>query len=113
VAEAERIIGTPDTPEAAGAEPEPSGGNAGQPERPDSDDSSGADESTAQAAGQQPRGRRRIAVLFGVAAFAYVIDLVSKLIVVAKLEHHQPGTGCDSRRSATRAPPSASARPSP
>ncbi|MEV6402441.1 signal peptidase II [Streptomyces bobili] len=90
MAEAERIIGTPDTPEAAGAEPEPSGGNAGQPERPDSDDSLGTDESTAQAAGQQPRGRRRIAVLFGVAAFAYVIDLVSKLIVVAKLEHHQP-----------------------
>jgi signal peptidase II len=38
---------------------------------------------------QQPaqRGRRRIPVLAGVAAFAYVLDLVSKLIVVAELEH--------------------------
>ncbi|HET6637134.1 MAG TPA: signal peptidase II [Streptomyces sp.] len=34
-----------------------------------------------------PRGRRRIPVLAGVAAFAYVLDLVSKLIVVAELEH--------------------------
>ncbi|MFF4405526.1 signal peptidase II [Streptomyces sp. NPDC001262] len=36
------------------------------------------------------RGRRRIAVLLGVAAFAYLLDLVSKLLVVAKLEHHDP-----------------------
>ncbi|MGX1269404.1 signal peptidase II [Streptomyces phaeoluteigriseus] len=90
MAEAERIIGTPDTPEAGGAEREPSGGHAGQPEQPPSGDPSGAEGSTAQAAGRQPRGRRRIAVLFGVAAFAYVVDLVSKMIVVAKLEHHQP-----------------------
>jgi signal peptidase II len=33
------------------------------------------------------RGRRRIAVLVGVAAFAYLLDLVSKVIVVAELEH--------------------------
>jgi signal peptidase II len=65
VAEAERIIGTPDTPEA-GAEPEQ--GDIASP----------------------PRGRRRIAVLFVVAAFAYTLDLVSKLLVVDKLEHHAP-----------------------
>ncbi|MBW8740490.1 MAG: signal peptidase II [Streptomyces turgidiscabies] len=64
MAEAERIIGTPDIPEAAGADPE----------TPD----------------QRPRGRRRIVVLFTVAALAYALDLVSKMIVVAKLEHHAP-----------------------
>ncbi|MFJ4693498.1 signal peptidase II [Streptomyces sp. NPDC088766] len=87
MAEAERIIGTPDTPEAAGAEPEPSGANAGQPT---SGGSPGADGTAAQTAGERPRGRRRIAVLFTVAAFAYAVDLISKMIVVAKLEHHQP-----------------------
>jgi signal peptidase II len=71
VAEAERIIGTPDTPEAAGAEPE-------QPDQP------GRSEAT------RPRGKRRIAVLFAVATFAYLLDLGSKLLVVAKLEHHAP-----------------------
>ncbi|MGW4974832.1 signal peptidase II [Streptomyces mirabilis] len=72
MAEAERIIGTPDTPGAGGAEPE----------------QSGVEEAGAPA--EEPRGRRRIAVLFTVAALAYVLDLVSKLIVVAKLEHHAP-----------------------
>jgi signal peptidase II len=65
VAEAERIIGTPDTPGAAGTEPE-------------------------QGETARPRGKRRIVVLFAVAAFAYALDLVSKMIVVAKLEHHAP-----------------------
>ncbi|MFF4013664.1 signal peptidase II [Streptomyces sp. NPDC001843] len=69
MAEAEHIIGTPDTPDAAGA----------------ADDETAA---TAAAPAERPRGRRRIAVLFSVAAFAYALDLVSKLIVVAKLEHH-------------------------
>ncbi|MFE0732802.1 signal peptidase II [Streptomyces antibioticus] len=73
MAEAERIIGTPDTPEAAGAEPEEPSGADGR-----------------QDAAPRPRGRRRIAVLFAVAAFAYAIDLISKMIVVAKLEHHPP-----------------------
>ncbi|MGW0873677.1 signal peptidase II [Streptomyces sp. NPDC002740] len=72
MAEAERVIGTPETPEA-GSEPEQSSGTDGQ-------------EST----GARSRGKRRIAVLFSVATFAYVIDLVSKMIVVAKLEHHAP-----------------------
>ena len=73
MAEAERIIGTPDTPESAGAEPEQSSGADGQ-----------------QSAEARPRGRRRIAVLFAVAVFAYALDLISKMIVVAKLEHHPP-----------------------
>ncbi|MER7686386.1 signal peptidase II [Streptomyces sp. NPDC097610] len=72
MAEAERIIGTPDTPGAGGAEPE----------------QSGVEGTGAPAEG--PRGRRRVAVLFTVAALAYALDLVSKLIVVAKLEHHAP-----------------------
>ncbi|GGT23187.1 signal peptidase II [Streptomyces purpureus] len=63
MAEAERIIGTPD--------------------------SAGAEESATPAA-PQTRGRRRIAVLFTVAVIAYLFDLVSKMIVVAKLEHHEP-----------------------
>ncbi|MEU6290560.1 signal peptidase II [Streptomyces sp. NPDC015237] len=71
MAEAERIIGTPDTPDASGD---------GQ-ERPDADQGG---------APERPRGRRRIAVLFAVAAFAYLLDLVSKMIVVAKLEHNEP-----------------------
>ncbi|MFD9024940.1 signal peptidase II [Streptomyces parvulus] len=71
MAEAERIIGTPDTPDAAGD---------GR-ERPDADQ---------ERVPERPRGRRRIAVLFAVAAFAYLLDLVSKMIVVAKLEHNEP-----------------------
>ncbi|MFD1661170.1 signal peptidase II [Streptomyces caeni] len=80
MAEAERIIGTPETPGAAGTGPEGSGGRVPSGERtaPDTD--------TAPPA----RGRRRIAVLFAVAAFAYVLDLGSKLLVVARLEHHAP-----------------------
>ncbi|WP_108999911.1 signal peptidase II [Streptomyces rishiriensis] len=72
MAEAERVIGTPDPPET-GSEPEQSSGPAGH-------------EST----GTRPRGKRRIAVLFVVSAFAYALDLVSKMLVVAKLEHHAP-----------------------
>ncbi|MEU0893938.1 signal peptidase II [Streptomyces massasporeus] len=94
MAEAERIIGTPDTPDAAG----------GGKERPDSEGTPAAGEpgtgpaaaagvsgtGEAEATAARPQGRRRIAVLFAVATFAYAIDLISKLIVVAKLEHHPP-----------------------
>lgn len=67
-------------PGGAGAEPEQSSGS-----------DSGADSGSAgQDAGARPRGKRRIAVLFAVAAFAYALDLMSKMIVVAKLEHHAP-----------------------
>ncbi|MFE0103853.1 signal peptidase II [Streptomyces sp. NPDC059009] len=84
MAEAERIIGTPDIPEAAGAEPEQSDSGteetaAGQ----------GEQQAAAGEPEQRPKGKRKIAVLFGVAVFAYLLDLVSKMIVVAKLEHHK------------------------
>ncbi|MEU0218683.1 signal peptidase II [Streptomyces sp. NPDC006265] len=93
MAEAERIIGTPDTPDATGGGKErpdsegtppgePGNGPAAAPE------ASGTGEPEATAG--RPRGRRRIAVLFAVAAFAYALDLISKMIVVAKLEHHPP-----------------------
>ncbi|MER6087879.1 signal peptidase II [Streptomyces bluensis] len=95
MAEAERIIGTPDIPESAGAEPEQSDGKAASDERSGSGEAEAPDGPSAEVhrtAGEaeQPRGRRRIAVLFAVAAFAYALDLVSKMIVVAKLEHHEP-----------------------
>lgn len=94
MAEAERIIGTPDTP-GAGAEPEQPVGQAASGERSGSGEAGAPDGPSADAeasadAVEQPRGRRRIAVLFAVAAFAYALDLVSKMIVVAKLEHHEP-----------------------
>ncbi|MET7682233.1 signal peptidase II [Streptomyces sp. NPDC005423] len=71
MAEAERIIGTPDIPDA----------ERGGQEREEREET---------AAAQRPRGKRRIAVLFAVATFAYGLDLVSKLLVVARLEHHAP-----------------------
>ncbi|MCZ0989685.1 signal peptidase II [Streptomyces diastatochromogenes] len=74
MAEAERIIGTPDTPDDSGER------TSGVP-----------DAGEQEAAAPQRTGRgRRIAVLFAVAAFAYALDLISKMIVVAKLEHHAP-----------------------
>ncbi|MFF4831201.1 signal peptidase II [Streptomyces sp. NPDC001315] len=102
MAEAERIIGTPDTPDAARAGQDQPGENAASGERSGSEGAtapaggSGTEETAAAGPGasetpaEGPRGRRRIAVLFAVAAFAYLLDLVSKLIVVAKLEHHAP-----------------------
>ncbi|WP_410538927.1 signal peptidase II [Streptomyces sp. KL2] len=41
-------------------------------------------------AGSAPRGRRRIVELAIVAAVAYALDLISKIIVVEKLEGHDP-----------------------
>jgi signal peptidase II len=68
VTEAERTITTPDSPQ----------------ESPEA----AAD---AQAAPAGSRGRR-IAVLTGVAALAYALDLLSKIWVVHSLEHHDPVT---------------------
>ncbi|MFF9348621.1 signal peptidase II [Streptomyces sp. NPDC014734] len=81
MAEAERIIGTPDIPDAEGTEGEGPGDRTGNPADGTADEASGATAGT---------GRRKIAALFGVAVVAYLLDLVSKLVVVAKLEHHQP-----------------------
>ncbi|MGW3418067.1 signal peptidase II [Streptomyces phaeochromogenes] len=98
MAEAERIIGTPDIPEAAGAEPEQTDRSAAAGERSDAHGAqdpaesprsdSGSEEAAAPA--EPSRGKRRIAVLFTVAVLAYALDLISKMIVVAKLEHHEP-----------------------
>ncbi|ANW20637.1 signal peptidase II [Streptomyces clavuligerus] len=59
MAEAERVIGTPDMPDVG-------------------------DEAAASA--DRPRGRHRVAVLLSIAIVAYLIDLVTKTIVVKKLE---------------------------
>ncbi|MFI5618455.1 signal peptidase II [Streptomyces sp. NPDC051567] len=58
--EAERIIGTPEVGDDARPEP------------------------------VEPKGRRRIAVLLVVATFAYLLDLGTKMLVVAFLEHRPP-----------------------
>ncbi|OIJ97163.1 signal peptidase II [Streptomyces colonosanans] len=99
MAEAERMIGTPDTPDAAGAGPEQSDDRTPPGERPRLDSVAASEKAPAETpsvaepasgAAERSRGRRRIAVLFAVAAFAYALDLISKIIVVAKLEHHAP-----------------------
>lgn len=86
MAEAERIIGTPEIPETTGAEPERSDSGSADAAR-DGQRPEGA-QSDAGGDAQRPKGKRKIAVLFAVAVFAYALDLVSKMIVVAKLEHH-------------------------
>ncbi|MCK8680451.1 signal peptidase II [Streptomyces lichenis] len=60
MAEAERVIGTPDTDDEAAAPAE------------------------------RPKGRRRVFALFTVALVAYLLDLGSKMLVVARLEHREP-----------------------
>ncbi|MFF3463106.1 signal peptidase II [Streptomyces sp. NPDC001984] len=79
--EAERIIGTPDTPDDGGEQ-------AASAQEPGLSGAAGADER--DGAAERPARGRRIAVLFAVAVFAYALDLISKLVVVAKLEHHAP-----------------------
>lgn len=82
MAEAERIIGTPDTP---GDEHEQTAA-AGAP---DGSGAAGADGRRTPEPRRAGRGRR-IAVLFAVAAFAYALDLISKMLVVSRLEGHAP-----------------------
>ncbi|MEU6764491.1 signal peptidase II [Streptomyces sp. NPDC046853] len=85
MAEAERIIGTPDIPEAAGQDEagDESASKDGQTPAGESDEHASPDE-------KPGKGKRKILVLFAVAVLAYALDLVSKMIVVAKLEHHEP-----------------------
>lgn len=105
MAEAERIIGTPDV---EGAEPEERSAQEPSSQERSSGASSGARSSDVRpdpepepesepgqdgAAGPdaaKSKGKRKIAVLFAVALFAYLLDLGSKMLVVAKLEHHEP-----------------------
>ncbi|MEV0300470.1 signal peptidase II [Streptomyces prasinus] len=82
MAEAERIIGTPETPDA-----DRDGQDRDGRERTGSGPVGAPD---AGAAAGAARGKRRVAVLFAVAAVAYALDLISKMIVVAELEHHEP-----------------------
>ncbi|QJS12439.1 signal peptidase II [Streptomyces argyrophyllae] len=84
MAEAERIIGTPDTPDDGGE-------HTAAAEAPAGTGVSGEAGAGGQGvtAGRTGRGRR-IAVLFAVAAFAYALDLVSKMLVVSRLEGHAP-----------------------
>ncbi len=70
MAEAERIIGTPEDPEA--------------------EHTDGGGSTAADAAVNAGVGKRKILALVAVAVVAYLLDLVSKLIVVAKLEHQPP-----------------------
>ncbi|TJZ50983.1 signal peptidase II [Streptomyces piniterrae] len=74
MAEAERITGTPESEPGSGADSEP-GSEGGRPAEPEQ---------------KAARGKRRIVALLLVAAFVYLLDLGSKLIVVEKLEHHAP-----------------------
>ncbi|MEV5679916.1 MULTISPECIES: signal peptidase II [unclassified Streptomyces] len=96
MAEAERIIGTPDIPDAAGADgAEPpkaadgtvvgSTGSAVEGPAGSTVEGDGPGGSTAT-----DRGRRKILALFAVAVVAYLLDLTTKMIVVAKLEHQEP-----------------------
>ncbi|MGW2376642.1 MULTISPECIES: signal peptidase II [Kitasatospora] len=71
--------------EAAVAHPEESTGPVeptGSAEAGDAAPASGA------TAVDEPKGRRRVGVLLAVAVLAFLIDLGSKLLVVAKLENH-------------------------
>ncbi|MFH9659978.1 signal peptidase II [Streptomyces sp. NPDC017248] len=83
MAEAERVIGTPDTPDDDHGRTTAAAAPAGAPGQ------SGADGQDSAAARRTGRGRR-IAVLFAVAAFAYALDLISKMLVVSRLEGHAP-----------------------
>ncbi|MGW6059826.1 signal peptidase II [Streptomyces sp. NPDC055189] len=92
MAEAERIIGTPDIPEAAGQDEagDETASKDGQSSSGESEQAS-PDEKPAGNPDEKPgKGKRKILVLFAVAVLAYALDLVSKMIVVAKLEHHAP-----------------------
>ena len=77
--EAERTIESPDDPPAADGQESPAG-------RPGPAEPAGPDEPAPEDA---PR-RRRIPVLVGVAALAYLLDLVTKIMVVEWLEHREP-----------------------
>ncbi|MEV0784876.1 signal peptidase II [Streptomyces sp. NPDC050423] len=91
MAEAESIIGTPDIPEAEGdegTEPEQSDGAGASDGQ--AADSAAAEDGEAAVDRSPATRRRRIILLFCVAVLAYLLDLGSKMLVVAKLEHQEP-----------------------
>ncbi|MGI5351871.1 signal peptidase II [Streptomyces sp. CA-250714] len=77
--EVERPVDGPDEGAAGG----------GEAERRDEEVRSEAERTEEEPAAPAQR-RRRISVLIGVAGLAFVLDLLSKLVVVAKLENHAP-----------------------
>jgi signal peptidase II len=81
VTEAERTITTPDTPD----DPDRRDAAEASQDAPEAAGDAGAPDAEAR-----PARRRRIAVLIGVAALAYALDLLSKIWVVHSLEHHEP-----------------------
>jgi signal peptidase II len=88
VTEPERTITTPDSPEEpagteGAAEATGGGGDTAGPGR----DAAGRKPGTAP--DSAPR-KRRVVVLVGVAALAYLLDLLSTIWVVNSLEHHEP-----------------------
>ncbi|WP_381563996.1 signal peptidase II [Streptomyces eurythermus] len=89
MAEAERIIGTPDTPDDDHQQTAAAGAAAGAATAGASGEA-GAGGATGRQAAHKPGRGRRIAVLFSVAAFAYALDLISKMLVVARLEGRAP-----------------------
>ncbi|MFI9587225.1 signal peptidase II [Streptomyces sp. NPDC052236] len=86
MAEAERTIGTSGTSDSEGPNEAFGAERAERAER--ADGAAGAEEAAAPAG--PSKGRRRVAVLLAVAIVAYLLDLGSKMLVVAKLEHHEP-----------------------
>ncbi|MFE6762636.1 signal peptidase II [Streptomyces sp. NPDC057689] len=93
MAEAERIIGTPDITGAEGSgETGPDGAAASPDSGVTGTPDTGATAADADAAVDRSPAtrRRRIILLFCVAVVAYLLDLGSKMLVVAKLEHQEP-----------------------
>ncbi|WP_329024419.1 MULTISPECIES: signal peptidase II [unclassified Streptomyces] len=91
MAEAERIIGTPDITGAEGSGETGPDGAAASPDSavPPTPDT-GATAADAEVDRSPATRRRRIILLFCVAVVAYLLDLGSKMLVVAKLEHQEP-----------------------
>ncbi|MGW8696638.1 signal peptidase II [Streptomyces eurythermus] len=89
MAEAERIIGTPDTPDDDHQQTA-AAGTADAAQVAGASGEAGTDGATGRQAAHKPGRGRRIAVLFSVAAFAYALDLISKMLVVARLEGRAP-----------------------
>ncbi|MEU9705866.1 signal peptidase II [Streptomyces sp. NPDC047981] len=87
MAEAERIIGTPDSDADGTVGPggEAAGGAASDRATSGAESSDGA-----QAPAERPKGKRKIAALLVVALVAYLLDLGTKMLVVARLEGHEP-----------------------
>ncbi|MEU7557709.1 signal peptidase II [Streptomyces eurythermus] len=89
MAEAERIIGTPDTPDDDHQQTAAAGAAVGA-QAAGASGEAGTDDATGRQTARKPGRGRRIAVLFSVAAFAYALDLISKMLVVARLEGRAP-----------------------